>query len=65
MAAGVGPGVLSDLSANAALERGNLRRVEVSGLDLSRQLRAVWQPPRRPSCLGWLVGAPLIESGST
>jgi DNA-binding transcriptional LysR family regulator len=56
VAAGVGPGVLSNLAADADLEGGHLRSVEVSGLDLGRQLRAVWRPPRRPASLRWLLG---------
>ncbi len=63
VAAGVGPGVLSNLSAKAALERGDLRRIEISGLDLSRQLRALWQSPRQPSSLAWLVGTVTREAG--
>lgn len=38
-----GPAVLSALAAADALERGEVVRVAVAGLDLSRPLRAVWR----------------------
>jgi DNA-binding transcriptional LysR family regulator len=57
VAAGVGPGVVSDLAAGPGIEQHRLRRVDVTGLDLHRQLRAVWHPPRRPRCLQWLLGS--------
>jgi molybdate transport repressor ModE-like protein len=44
--AGVGPAVLSTLAIGDAVESGQLRLVEVKGLDLKRTLRAVWRPPR-------------------
>ena len=43
---GVGPAVLSSLAVDEQLERGELRAVDVAGLDLRRTLRAVWRPPR-------------------
>jgi molybdate transport repressor ModE-like protein len=43
---GVGPAVLSTLAIGDAVESGQLRLVEVDGLDLKRTLRAVWRPPR-------------------
>jgi molybdate transport repressor ModE-like protein len=43
---GVGPAVLSTLAIGDAVESGQLRLVEVDGLDLNRTLRAVWRPPR-------------------
>ncbi len=51
---GVGPAVLSTLSIGDAVESGQLRLVEVDGLDLKRTLRAVWRPPRS---LGGPAGA--------
>lgn len=45
--AGVGPAVLSSLAVAADLALGRLRRVEVTGLDLGRDLRAVWPAGRR------------------
>lgn len=44
---GVGPAVLSTLAVSAQVESGDLRVVEVDGLDLDRTLRAVWRPPRQ------------------
>jgi DNA-binding transcriptional LysR family regulator len=43
---GVGPAVLSTLAIADDVEAGELRLVEVEGLDLQRTLRAVWRPPR-------------------
>ncbi len=43
---GVGPAVLSTLAIADDVEAGDLRMVEVEGLDLQRTLRAVWRPPR-------------------
>lgn len=43
---GVGPAVLSSLAVADHLASGQLRVVEVDGLDLERVLRAVWRPPR-------------------
>jgi DNA-binding transcriptional LysR family regulator len=43
---GVGPAVLSTLAVADDVESGDLRLVEVDGLDLQRTLRAVWRPPR-------------------
>jgi DNA-binding transcriptional LysR family regulator len=51
---GVGPAVLSTLSIGDAVQSGQLRLVEVDGLDLKRTLRAVWRPPRS---LGGPAGA--------
>ena len=48
---GEGPAVLSALAVAADLASGNLHRVEVTGLDLSRTIRAVWPAGRRPSRL--------------
>ncbi|MEU5943352.1 LysR substrate-binding domain-containing protein [Micromonospora sp. NPDC047548] len=45
--AGVAPAVLSVLAVEAALRTGELRAVPVDGLDLRRQLRAVWLAPGR------------------
>ncbi|MBC2588629.1 LysR family transcriptional regulator [Rhodococcus aetherivorans] len=44
---GVGPAVLSTLAVADHLASGELRTVEVEGLDLARTLRAVWHPPRK------------------
>ncbi|MGV9736666.1 LysR substrate-binding domain-containing protein, partial [Rhodococcus aetherivorans] len=44
---GVGPAVLSTLAVADHLASGELRTVEVEGLDLARTLRAVWRPPRK------------------
>lgn len=46
VAGGVGPAVLSTLAVEDSTRSGDLRVIEVDGLDLSRQLRAVWRPPR-------------------
>ncbi len=46
-AAGAGPAVLSSLAVAAELAAGTLRAVPVRGLDLSRDLRAVWPAGRR------------------
>lgn len=46
VAGGVGPAVLSTLAVHESTRRGEVRVVEVDGLDLSRELRAVWRPPR-------------------
>ena len=56
VAAGLAPGVVSDLAVATAPQRDRLRRISVTGLDLRRDFRAVWQPPRRPSCIAWLLG---------
>lgn len=45
-AGGVGPAVLSTLAVAESARSGDLRIVDVAGLDLSRELRAVWRPPR-------------------
>jgi DNA-binding transcriptional LysR family regulator len=42
VAAGAGPAVLSSLAVAADLAGGSLRPVRVAGLDLRRELRAVW-----------------------
>lgn len=47
--AGVGPAVLSSLAVSDQVRSGELRVIEVDGLDLSRRLRAVWRPPRQLS----------------
>jgi DNA-binding transcriptional LysR family regulator len=44
---GVGPAVLSTLAVSTQVAAGELRVVEVDGLDLDRTLRAVWRPPRQ------------------
>lgn len=54
--AGAAPAVLSVLAVHDALRSGELRAVPVTGLDLTRRLRAVWSPPQRPSgAVGELV----------
>lgn len=45
--AGVAPAVLSALAVEDALRSGELRAVDVEGLELHRRLRAAWRPPRR------------------
>ena len=47
VAAGAGPAVLSSLAVAGELMAGTLRAVPVSGLDLRRDLRAVWPAGRR------------------
>jgi DNA-binding transcriptional LysR family regulator len=47
VAAGAGPAVLSSLAIAAELPAGTLRAVTITGLDLTRTLRAVWAPGRR------------------
>lgn len=44
---GVGPAVISTLAVSDVVNSGELRAVEVPGLDLQRTLRAVWRGPRR------------------
>ncbi|MFC7449078.1 LysR family transcriptional regulator [Rhodococcus daqingensis] len=44
---GVGPAVLSTLAVADQLAAGDVKAVEVDGLDLDRTLRAVWRPPRQ------------------
>ena len=44
---GVGPAVLSTLAIADDVDSGELRVVEVEGLNLERTLRAVWRPPRK------------------
>lgn len=51
---GVGPAVLSTLAIGDAVKSGQLRVVDVEGLDLERTLRAVWRPPTK---LGGPAGA--------
>src|SRR6201996_5071265 len=46
VAAGAGPAVLSSLAVAAELASGTLRAVPVLGLDLHRDLRAVWRAGR-------------------
>ena len=43
----VGPAVTSSLAVDEQLRSGELRAVDVDGLDLARVLRAVWRPPRQ------------------
>ena len=53
---GVGPAVLSTLAVADQVHSGDLRLIEVDGLDLSRALRAVWRSPRQlPGPAGELV----------
>jgi DNA-binding transcriptional LysR family regulator len=47
--AGAAPAVLSRLAVEDAVAAGRLHIVEVDGLDLGRELRAVWLPTRRLS----------------
>lgn len=44
---GVGPAIMSTLAIDDDVAAGDLRVVEVDGLDLRRTLRAVWRPPRK------------------
>lgn len=46
--AGAGPAVLSELALADDLATHRLRRVELTGVDLHRDLRAVWVGPRQP-----------------
>lgn len=46
VAGGVGPAVLSTLAVAESTRSGDLRVVDVDGLELARELRAVWRPPR-------------------
>lgn len=46
-AAGTAPAVLSRLAVDDALRAGTLVEVDVEGVDLTRNLRAVWAGPRR------------------
>ena len=50
----VGPAVMSSLAVDDQLRSGELRAIDVDGLDLSRALRAVWSPPRQ-------LGGPAAE----
>ena len=47
VAAGAAPAVLSSLAVAAELAAGTLRQVPVTGVDLTRTLRAVWTEGRR------------------
>lgn len=47
VAGGVGPAVLSTLAVETAVGTGAVRMVDVPGLRVTRDLRAVWQPPSR------------------
>lgn len=47
--AGTGPAVLSRLAVAESLRHGSLVEIPVEGVDLSRDLRAVWSGPRRLS----------------
>ncbi|MCI2237382.1 LysR family transcriptional regulator [Paenibacillus sp. TRM 82003] len=47
--AGAGPAVLSDLAVAEELRAGRLAAVAVEGLDLRRDLRAVWRRGQRPA----------------
>lgn len=49
VAAGAGPAVLSQLAVRDDLASGRLVEIAVSGVDLSRELRAVWSRGQRPS----------------
>jgi DNA-binding transcriptional LysR family regulator len=44
---GGGPAVMSSLAVAEQLRTGELRRIDVDGLDLHRLLRAVWRSPRK------------------
>jgi DNA-binding transcriptional LysR family regulator len=46
--AGAGPAVLSELAVTDDVSRHRLQRVEVTGVDLARVLRAIWLGPRTP-----------------
>jgi len=48
-AAGAGPAALSRLAVSDDLDRGRLVLAPVSGVDLARELRAVWPAGRRLS----------------
>lgn len=56
VAAGVAPGVVSGWAVSADVAAGRLRHVRVDGLDLRRDLRAVWRPGERPVLLQRLLG---------
>ena len=47
--AGAGPAVLSDLAVHDDIAVSRLVQVPVSGVDLSRSLRAIWLSTRRPT----------------
>lgn len=49
VAAGAGPGVLSELAVRDDVAAGRLVLVPVRGVDLDRSLRAVWPTGQRPS----------------
>lgn len=46
---GAGPAVMSSLAVSDEVNSGRVREIEVEGLELHRQLRAVWRPPRQLS----------------
>lgn len=46
---GVGPAGMSTLAVAEQVASGALRIIEIEGLDLRRELRAVWRPPRQLS----------------
>jgi DNA-binding transcriptional LysR family regulator len=45
--AGTGPSVLSELAVRGDIAEGRLIGVDVAGIDLTRELRAVWPMGRR------------------
>lgn len=67
--AGAGPAVLSELAVGEDLVAGRLRRVRVEGLDLGRDLRAIWsgspQPPAGPVRDLVALAARLSDRGRT
>lgn len=54
VAAGTAPGVLSELAVESALGAGELVAIQVEGMNLGRELRAVWRTPR-------LLSGPALE----
>ncbi len=62
VAAGAGPAALGAFALRDDLSTGRLVRIEVTGLDLTRRLHAVWQggtqPPAGPArdLVGWAAG---------
>jgi DNA-binding transcriptional LysR family regulator len=50
--AGAGPAVVSHLAVADDLRAGRLRRIALTGVDLHRPLRAIWQGPRVPPAGG-------------
>lgn len=55
VSAGADPAVLSELVIAGPLQRGDLIAIPVTGLDLTREIRAVWRSPQPPPAAAALI----------